>query len=54
MSIRRMLDVLQDAQQVVAVFPAEKNKVVTKVSYSRLEGVAKEYADKYNLLKYVI
>ena len=50
MSIHRMLDMFQKAQQVVSVFASPGNKPTVKTSYSRFEGVAKEYAEKYGLL----
>ena len=53
MSIRCMLDSLQEAQQVLSVFALPNSRPVSKTSYSRLDGVAKAYADKYSLLKYI-
>jgi len=53
MSIRRMLDMFQDAQQVISVFALPNKRLVMKTSYSRFEGIAKEYALKYDLLKYL-
>jgi transposase len=53
MSFHSMLDKLQEAQQVISVFAAPGGKPVAKTSYSRFEGVAKEYADKYGLLNYL-
>jgi hypothetical protein len=52
MSIRAMLDTLQDAQQVVSIFLPinDMAKPNTNISYSRLEGITKLYADKYDLL----
>ena len=52
-SIHRMLDMLQEAQQVVSVYISPGGKPITKIGYSRFEGIAKEYADKYNLLNYL-
>ena len=53
MSIHRMLDKLKEAQQVISVFASSKGRPVAKAAYSRFEGVTKEYADKYDLLKYL-
>jgi hypothetical protein len=52
MSIHRMLDKFQEAQQVISVYASANKKHTSKIAYSRFEGVAKEYADKYDLLKY--
>ena len=52
-SIRRMLDKLQEAQQVISVYATPGGKLAVKTAYSRFEGVSKEYADKYNLLEYL-
>jgi transposase len=54
LSINRMLDKFQEAQQVVSVFSTEStNKPIVKTAYSRFDGVAKEYDEKYGLLKYI-
>ena len=53
MSIHRMLDKLKEAQQVISVFASSKGSPVARAAYSRFEGVTKEYADKYDLLKYL-
>jgi hypothetical protein len=53
MSIRRMLDRFQEAQQVISVYASPGGKPVAKTAYSRSEGVSKEYADKYRLLEYL-
>jgi transposase len=53
MSIRRMLDKFQVAQQVISVYASHRGKPTVTTAYSRLEGVSKEYADKYSLLKYL-
>ena len=54
-SINRMLDKFQEAQQVISVFKTEKGKKpVVKTAYSRFGGFAKEYDDKYGLLKYLM
>jgi len=50
-SIHRMLDKFQEAQQVISVYASPEGKPVIKTGYSRFDGVAKEYAGKYNLLK---
>jgi transposase len=51
LSIRAMLDTLQEAQQVVSIFlpDNDKAKSSTKISYSRLQGIAKLYTDKFHL-----
>jgi len=54
-SINRMLDKFQEAQQVVSVFnSASGKKPVVKTAYSRFDGITKEYDEKYGLLKYLI
>jgi transposase len=53
MSIHRMLDKFQEAQQVVSVFASSNRRPTVKAAYSRFEGISKEYADKYDLLKYL-
>lgn len=53
-SIRRMFDTFQDAQQVISVFASSSGKPTIKTGYSRFDGVAKAYADKYNLLEYLM
>ena len=52
MSINYMLRKFQDAQQVISIFPSSGKKMVTKISYSRLDGFVKEYVEKFNLLSY--
>jgi len=53
-SINRMLNKFQEAQQVVSVFNiASGKKLVVKIAYSRFEGFAKEYDDRYGLLEYL-
>ena len=53
-SINRMLDKFPEAQQVVSVFsPAGGKKPVVKTAYSRFEGIARDYDEKYGLLKYL-
>ena len=54
MSIRRTLDTFQDAKQVISVFASAKGKPTVKTGYSRFDGIAKEYADKYNLLELLV
>jgi transposase len=51
-SIHRMLDKLGEVQQVVTVFPKVGKKNTPQVSFSRLNGMVKEYVEKYGLLKY--
>jgi hypothetical protein len=53
MSIRRMLDTFQEAQQVISLYASPSGKPASTTAYSRFEGIAKEYADKYSLLKYL-
>jgi transposase len=53
LSIHRMLDLFQNAQLVKSVFIQSEGKPVIKTSYSRFEGITKEYAEKYKLLKYL-
>jgi transposase len=53
-SIHRMLDKFQEAQQVISVYVSPEGRSTIKTGYSRFEGVAKEYADKYNLLKHFV
>jgi transposase len=53
MSIHRMLDKFQEAQQVISVFASSDRRPTVKAAYSRFEGISKEYADKYDLLKYL-
>jgi transposase len=53
MSIRRMLDKLSEAQQVISVYASPRGKPAAKTAYSRFEGVSKEYADKYGLLEFL-
>ena len=52
-SIHHMLDMFQVAQQVTTVFASSEGKSVIKTGYSRFEGLPKEYADKYDMLKYL-
>ena len=53
-SINHMLDKFQESQQVISVFnTASGKKPVVKTAYSRFEGFAKEYDDRYGLLKYL-
>jgi len=52
-SIRRMFDAFNDAQQVTSVFASKSGKLTTKTGYSRLDGIAKAYTEKYNLLDYL-
>ena len=48
MSIHRMLDKFGEAQQVITVFPKAGNTI----TLSRLEGIVKDYVEKYGLMKY--
>ena len=53
MSVRRMLDKFQEAQQVISVYASPKGKPTVKTAYSRFDGITKEYSNKYNLLEYL-
>ena len=53
MSIRRMLDKFQEAQQVISVFANSGGNPTVKTAYSRFEGISKEYTEKYSLLEYL-
>jgi transposase len=55
MSTNRMLDEFKLAQQVITVFSVydSNSKKAAITSFSRFEGMVKEYADKYNLEKYI-
>jgi hypothetical protein len=53
MSIRRMFDMFQEAQQIISVFSLPNDKSIEKISYSRFKLVNKEYDRKYGLLKYL-
>ena len=53
MSVRRMLDAFQSVQQVISVYSIDKGKPTVKTAYSRLDGIVKEYADKYGLFEFV-
>ena len=52
MSIHHMLDKFGEVQQVITVFPKVGKKNSAQVSFSRLNGMVKEYVEKYGLLKY--
>jgi len=52
-SIRHMLDKFREAQQVMSVYKPVKGKPRIKTAYSRFEGMALEYSDKYGLLEYI-
>ncbi|MDR3210746.1 MAG: IS1634 family transposase [Planctomycetota bacterium] len=53
MRIHRVLEMLSDVQEVISVFPGNASgTTVVKPSFSRLEGVAKEYIEKFGLTKY--
>jgi transposase len=55
MSINAMLDMLNEVQQVITVFPQRKGKKhINKSSFSNLEGTAKIIIEKLDLLKYQI
>jgi transposase len=51
MSIHRMLDKFQEAQQVISVYISPSEKPTAKTAYSRFEGISKEYFDKYGVLE---
>jgi len=50
-SINRMLSMLQEVQQVITVFPKKRGKV-SKSSFSKLDGDAKQMIEKLDLMKY--
>jgi transposase len=52
MSIHCMLDQFGEAQQVITVFPKVGKKKTSNISFSRLNGIVKDYVEKYGLLKY--
>ena len=52
LSVHRMLDLFQSAQQVVSIFASPDGKPVPKISYSRLDGLVMDYVSKYHLLSY--
>jgi transposase len=54
MTIHAMLDMLQEVQQVITVFPVKGGKHTQKSSFSRLSGAAKEIIDKQGLMKYQV
>jgi transposase len=54
MSIRKMLDMLGNVKQVITVFPKVGNKRICKSSFSGLDGIAKEYIDRYDLTRHAI
>ena len=54
MSIHKTLDTLNKTKQVITVFPNAKNKHIDKSSFSGLEGIAKEYIDRYGLTRHAI
>jgi transposase len=53
LSIHRMLDIFQIPQQVTSVYIQSERKPIVKTSYSRFEGIPKEYAEKYNMMQYL-
>ena len=53
MSIRRMLDKFEEAQQVISVFSSPRGNPTIKTGYSRFDGVVNEYAGKYGLQQYL-
>jgi transposase len=52
-SVRRMLDVFQSAQQVISVFTSTEGRPMVKTAYSRFDGITKEYFDKHSLLELI-
>jgi transposase len=50
-SIKKMLRYFSDTQQVISVYNII-NKPVKQYSFSRLEGISKEYNNIYNIAKY--
>jgi transposase len=53
-SVRRMLDVFQSAQQVISVYASSEGKPLVKTAYSRFEGITKKYFDKHDLTKLLV
>jgi transposase len=54
MSIQKKLDTLSKTKQVITVFPKDAKTHITKTSFSGLEGIAKEYIDRYDLVRHAI
>jgi transposase len=54
MSINAMLNMLSEVQQVITAFPQRGKKHISKSSYSRLEGTAKNIIDRHGLMKYQV
>jgi transposase len=54
MSVKEMLGMLSEVQQVITVFPQRGKKHISKSSFSRLNGVAKDIIDKFDLMKHQI
>ena len=53
LSIHKMLDLFHNTRQVISVYLQNDGKPVVKTSYSRFDGIPKEYAIKYRLLEYL-
>jgi transposase len=53
-SIQKMLDDFQSIEQVITYFPGNKKGKRCICSFSRLQGYAKEYIEKYGLTKYAM
>jgi transposase len=53
-SVHKMLDDFQSVEQVVTYFPDNKKGKRCTYSFSRLQGYAKEYIEKYDLIKYAM
>jgi transposase len=54
MSIHKILDTLGEVKQVITTFPKIGNRQIVKSSFSGLDGIAKEYVDRYALTKYAL
>ena len=52
LSIHHMLDVFKRSRQVISVFPSPDGKLFPHTSYSRLDGIAKDFVSKFNLLDF--
>ena len=53
-SVHKMLDDFQSVEQVATYFPGNKKGNRCVYSFSRLQGYAKEYIEKYGLTKYAM
>jgi hypothetical protein len=51
-SIDKMVKELSEIEYIINYY-LKKNKVITRSACSLMEGIYKEYFDKYNLFKYI-